>query len=67
MPMRNVLKGPSLWTVFTSPRYTRACKNQVIHTILISHSISENSYVAFEAEFSHLHKRPHKRPYQQNA
>ena len=55
MPMQNGLIDPSLWTVFTPPPWQRACKNQVIHTILISHPILENPNVAFEANFSYLH------------
>ena len=55
MPMRSGLIDPSLWTVFKPPPRQRARKNQVIHIILISHSILKNPNVAFEANFTHVH------------
>ena len=47
---------PLLMDCFHAPALIGCVKkNQMIHTILISHSILENPNVAFEADFSHLH------------
>ena len=46
---------PILMNCFYAPALTACVQNQVIHTILISHSILKNPNVAFEANFTHLH------------